>query len=196
MTCDEFTRHLDEGRSTSGGAMARHARSCPACAAAARAHREVESELSLRAGRARSPSAPALSLGFTDRVMQRVRASRREVAGYAPLPESMLLPWWVRAAAQPAVVLASLAAALLFWLSQDLWKSAAGIASLGKRLADLSPAVLGPLWPRLSNPWVLVGLIVPISLASVWICRQLFRWCSRLFGPGRAPAERSTRVTS
>jgi len=129
MSCDDFERWLDQGGAPEGrvGAAA-HAAACPRCA---RAWRIAET---LDAALAEAP-APA-SRAFTDRVMARVGSGR------IPAPLLMpALPWWVRAAMEPATVLALVAAGAMVWGWDGLWAVAsAARAELARGAGALPPA--------------------------------------------------------
>src|SRR5262245_2618681 len=102
MNCAAFERWLDEGAPQDLAAAAQaHASQCARCAAAERAARSLELALS-----ATATPAPA---GFTERVMARV-GGRAQAPALLPA-----LPWWIRAAMEPATVLAMLAAGAVVW---------------------------------------------------------------------------------
>ena len=103
MDCDAFERWLDEGEPQDGADVAHaHAAECLRCATTWRASQSLEHALA-----ATPASAPA---GFTERVMARVGKGRVRVPITLPA-----LPWWVRAAMEPATVLAMLVAGGLVW---------------------------------------------------------------------------------
>ena len=115
--CAGFERWLDEGNDT---AAAAHAAACPACSPRWVAERAVSA---LWAG-----AAPAPRADFVERVLARVAVTPQEVppvvtakasAALRPLAaiEAAMvreaLPWWIRAAAQPACALALALAAVV-----------------------------------------------------------------------------------
>src|SRR5512140_1922053 len=114
MNCSHFDHWLDDGRPHRGAPAAlTHTRNCPRCADLWRVEEELEAAMQQPA---ESPSP-----GFADRVMARVQASGESLTSAAVAYETWSLPWWVNAAAQPAVALCSLIVAGLLWRYQDLW---------------------------------------------------------------------------
>ncbi|MBI1799297.1 MAG: hypothetical protein HYR73_06385, partial [Candidatus Eisenbacteria bacterium] len=102
MTCAEFDRWLNEGCPGAGHAPAlAHARECARCAGAWAGALEIDRRL--------TSFTPATPAGFAARVMTRVGAAPRRAAPWSP-PDPM--DWWVRAAADPATVLALALAAV------------------------------------------------------------------------------------
>ncbi len=192
MNCERFERWLDDGAPEgTGGDLAvvtaaeefrDHAATCARCAAALAAARELES---LLAAPLRSRAAPA---GFTARVMERVEWMERLAphVGYGaelrqpPVAESM--PWWVRAAAEPAAALAFALAALL------LWKRDAMLAAAGSMLAQASGSFAATAtaagrtagWLQIPavfmRPEILLGVAFAIAPALVWASWRLWRW--------------------
>src|SRR5262249_21385731 len=97
MDCATFERWLDEGRPEPEAGTARvHTRDCPRCARLLVIDRALDQ--ALRAAPTRAP------LAFTDRVMARIGPRSMPMLGPA-------MPWWIRAASEPATVLALIAAA-------------------------------------------------------------------------------------
>jgi hypothetical protein len=173
MNCTRFEGWLDDGMP--GGAETEacaHADRCPECAIALRAALEIEALLT-------GQPAPA-PMGFADRVMTRVQAVGRPpvpAAEWAPL---FALPWWVRAAADPASALAFIVAALFAWRID--WLSAVG--ALAARMASQASAIapeaeaafrLGADRPPLQLAFLLLG--VP---GILWGSFALYRWTERL----------------
>lgn len=115
---------------------------------------------------------------FTDRVMARVAAERRELVVEAARWESApALEWWVRAAADPAVALALVLGALL------LWRAEAVLAAIQAAFA-LLPALHAP--PALTPPLAVLGrgetaLALSLALlpAVVWGSWGLCLWAER-----------------
>lgn len=172
MNCALFSLWLDEGRPAKRESEARaHAAGCEACASALRAAREIEAIL------ARPPEEPAP--GFSRRVMRRVRDSRSEWGAAAPLPS--LLPWWVRVAAQPAVAVVSLLAALLSWRGGDLLRLATRVPAGYGQLAARAALPLRPWFEPFVSPWVLLALALPAAAGLLWVSWKLYGWCSNLF---------------
>jgi hypothetical protein len=114
VKCLAFEALLDEGapERLPEAALA-HARECASCARSLERARALEAALEHHFTALASPAEQAPLVGFTDRVMLRVeRGEAKSVRGIA-LPDA--LPWWVRAAAEPAIALACAVAALLLW---------------------------------------------------------------------------------
>ena len=110
MDCAEFERRLDEAFAKDAASSATaelHVAACERCAALLAEAQWVEAALS-----AKSLPAPD---GFADRVMTRVAIEPRPDPSIAGLRPSPALAWWVRVAADPAVVLSMLLAAILVW---------------------------------------------------------------------------------
>jgi hypothetical protein len=112
--CAEFRRWLDEGMPAPDRAHRAHAAACADCA------REWEAALALE--RLLDGATIAAPAGFADRVMSVVAVApaeaptgQRAIAGLGPE-----LPWWVRAAADPACAGALLVAALLAGWNRQL----------------------------------------------------------------------------
>src|SRR5438477_11142395 len=107
MNCREFQAWLDAGRPGNGAAAAReraHASGCPRCAA--RLAADLEIDALLQPAPARAPAR------FTDVVMARIQAGAAADAPGLAAPFPDLLPWWVRAAADPACAAAAVLAGM------------------------------------------------------------------------------------
>lgn len=121
---------------------------------------------------------------FVDQVMQRVLASEREAPRLAWQP-APALPWWVRAAADPAAALACVLMALVLWEPTALATLAR--AATGWRI----PAWLPTAWARSildpDRPTIALGLEILGCLLLAWASLHLYRWTERL-------ARRATRV--
>jgi hypothetical protein len=164
MRCGHFERWLDSGMPVEGAVEARvHAAACAGCAARESAARELEVLLAVD-----PPAAPS---GFTATVMTRIAARRRLPLLLPANP----LPWWVRAAADPACALALVSAALFVWGLDRMpvlvgaigaWERAL-VASLGSRAPQLLDA---GTWSA-----VAVSLVPTVILASL----TLYRWSLR-----------------
>ena len=173
MDCGHFERWLDDGQPQAAAAGAHaHADSCAHCAAALASARALDAALERYAA-----TAPA---GFTARVMERVPRARagRPLAWVEP----DALPWWVRAAAEPAAALSLALAALVLWKYATLARFA---AAAFETLA--SPAVAGFLRqvasPRLtldlsrfSDPFVLAGLALAGLPLAWWAGIAVYHW--------------------
>lgn len=173
MRCPDLLRWLDDGSPTRDAADAfAHAGSCSACAHALRAARAVDALL------AASPPAPPR--GFVDRTLGAARA-----AGRVRLPQALAiaptdsLPWWVRAAAEPAVALSLILCALFLWrgdlLTEAAFRVVAWVALIesafhgGRLLHDL---------PRISfesDPVVAAGVIVALAPLGLGLGYALYR---------------------
>jgi len=155
------------------GAEARaHAASCPRCAAALATARALDAALARYAA-----TAPA---GFTARVMESVALARSP----RPIPwiETDMLPWWVRAAADPATALSLALAALVMWNYEALARfTAAAFQALA------SPAVASFIRqaaaPRLTldlsllaNPFVFGGLVLAGLPFAWWAGIAVYHW--------------------
>ena len=114
MRCAEFVRWLDRERPEGPAAAARaHAAGCASCA-----RRWAADEALDRLLAEALPLAPA---GFSDRLMARL-PERRAV----PVLLGCETPWWLRAAADPAAVLALALLGLVTWLGGALWQASSG----------------------------------------------------------------------
>lgn len=173
MDCERFERWLDEGmgaeRSAEGHA---HAASCARCGAALAVARALDAALA-----APAVVAPA---GFAGHVMERVaraRAARR----FAWI-EPEVLPWWVRAAAEPVTALSLALAALVLWQYPVLARFTA--AAL-QALASPAVATFVHQWsaPRLtldlsvlSDPFVFAGLVLAGLPFAWWAGLAVYHW--------------------
>ncbi len=185
MDCRGFEAWLDQGLPEGApAAEARaHADSCPACAAALAAAREVD--LALSAAPAPAPA------GFAARVMERVERAR--TARWLGWAEADFLPWWVRAAADPAAALAVGLAGLVLWQWDALIRlaSAASAALAHPAVAALFRWLGGSLpLPDLSglaSPAVAAGLMLAM-LPLGWLAGEaVYHWSG---DPQSVPAAR------
>lgn len=174
MSCSEFARWLDQGMPAADAPAANaHAASCAACAHALATAIELEALLT-----AVPAAAPA---GFAGRVMARVDAAEQALAYSSPIPAVEAVPWWVRAAADPATVGAFVVAALLAGFGNRLLALAAAVpwekvadpfagwdGALSRQLGQLA---LGPA------AWLGIGLaVLPLVLyATLFLYRQAER---------------------
>lgn len=182
MTCHDFEQWLDKGMPEADATAARaHAAACALCTSMLAAAREIEGLLAAAPAGAPPP--------FTDRVMARVAAAsalRAQEVDLAPIPS--VLPWWVRAASDPAVVLAATVAALATWRIEALIRLpqtlAAGMAAWTVGLAQIS-ALISPAEPTASSaPWTdpLVKLALLVATGTLLAVGSvpLYRWCKRI----------------
>ena len=173
MDCEHFERWLDDGLPEMAGIGAHaHAASCARCAAALAAARALDAALERCAA-----TAPA---GFAERVMERV--ARARVARPLAWIEPDALPWWVRAAAEPATALSLVLAALVLWQYATLARfTVAAFQALA------SPAVVAFVRqlaaPRLtldlsmiSDPFVFAGLVLAGLPFAWWAGLVVYHW--------------------
>lgn len=192
--CKQFARWLDDGGA--GGAhpdpeldaCARvHAAECSDCARLLAADRSVDTLLRSDVPADRSPGYAAAPPGFADFVMAQVALTPQvkivgepvRLPGLAALPTDVL-PWWIRAAAQPAgvlaLVLAGVAAAFtpqLLGVSRSVPAWSAGVLA---RLAGwLAPGIVRANAILGGDPWILTGvtlaLLPLVALASIALYR-------------------------
>jgi hypothetical protein len=158
VTCAAFETWLDDGMPAgeAPGASA-HAASCASCARALAAAQSIEAGL---AGAVFT--APA---GMTDRVMARVAAheARRPAARRGVPALDQTLPWWVRAATDPAAIGALALAAVLIWK----WDVIAGSGALA--FAVLAGAAAGTLPAPSVTPFLPGAGILRIAVAMVLV---------------------------
>lgn len=168
MSCEPFDRWLDEGRPDADDAACRaHAAGCPRCAAALSAALEIEALLAV-------DPAPAPTT-LADLVMARVALTRRAEWRIEP----PAFDWWVRAAAEPSVVLALVVAALLTWRGDLLPKLASqGLVWLGAGLASVAASA-----PATFAPATRAALWLTLLIAAPWASWLLFRWSETLALP-------------
>jgi hypothetical protein len=173
MNCEAFERWLDDGRPEAGEpAMHAHAATCARCGAALAAMLELEHALEISA-----TPAPA---HFTDRVMSRIGEQRARAAERAVEPA---LAWWVRAAADPAGALALVAAALLLWRGEALWRGglalAASMAQVLAAAGRATPALPAPF----HAPYVWLAFALALVPLALWGAFQLYTWVERACAP-------------
>jgi hypothetical protein len=171
--CARFARWLDDGMPPAGAAAHEaHASGCPGCAAALADARALD--------RALAGALAAAPGGFTDGVMRRVERAR--LVRLAAWLEPDLLPWWVRAAAEPSSVLACALAALVLWqypllarLSTSAWQLLSGPTVSG--LLRLPGLAAGPPGLAiLADPYVLAGLGLAGLPFAWWAGLAVYRW--------------------
>jgi hypothetical protein len=172
VNCVAFERWLDErcpdDASTAAGA---HAAACAACAHAWRAAVALETAL------AASPS-PAPE-GFTERVMARVRpgAARASLPAGLPAPVSPAMPWWIRAAGEPATVLALVVAAAVAWGGEGLTALAAAARAA---LAGMAAPAAVPGLSAGAALGIQAALAVAVALLAPGLAHAVTRLTSRL----------------
>lgn len=186
MTCAEYERWLDDGMPEGAGALASraHEATCARCASALASALEIDQLLA-----APPPPAPA---GLTDKVMARVLAIesvRAEQARAALVPGAFVFgsdqAWWVRAAAQPAAVLAFALAALVLWQRDALnLHASALIANVSGILArafsnGLDIASAPGLPEAFAKPEVMLGFAIAIAPVLAWVSAFLWSWAER-----------------
>ncbi len=186
MTCAEFSAWLDEGSPEASGrgeSARRHAAGCETCRAALAAAFEIDLLLEAIPMRASS--------GFVERTMARVAAARR--ASSAAGPDTSSLPaWWVRAAADPATVLAFLLAGLLVGQSEALAPIARNAATALFRLllelaASIVPAGTRAALATEGAPRLDLAVVVGLSPVIVAASLLLFEWGKGLASGRPAP---------
>lgn len=169
MNCETFARWLDDGMpAAAAGTAEAHARDCADCAAALEAARAIEGLLSTPAP---AVSAPA---GFGDRVMARVADVESRSVREIVLPS--IFPWWTRAAAQPAAVLAFVVAGLTLRYGDALVAAGGRLAvSALQAFASAHAPGFAPGSP-FTDPDVLLGIAVASLPLGAWAAWLLFRW--------------------
>ena len=190
LTCDAFARWLDDGEAPSGAAAAQaHAATCRYCAAALADLHAFEAWVSAPV------SAPS---DLTADVMLRVASAERARAAVADAPIGDSMPWWVRVASQPSVVLAAALAALIVGFAPAI---VSGASSLALRLADAwrhveTPALASgrSTFDVFADPWVQIGLAWGVLPAIALASFGLQRWAEHLLTANLAPRMRPGRL--
>jgi hypothetical protein len=173
-----------------------HARECASCARSLERARSLEAALERHFASATSERERAPLTGFTDRVMVRVQRGEARSVRWLTLPDA--LPWWVRAAAEPSVALASVVAALLLWQGGVLLTWVRTWATPGRfdtsRLASLAQAagldaaaraVWSVLAPATGPDWaVVLGVVVGVAPLVGLIGWVMWRAGERIVGGG------------
>ena len=173
MDCERFGRWLDEGRAETVGAEGQaHAASCARCDAALAAARALDAAL----GR----SAIVAPAGFAERVMERVARARQ--ARLLAWIEPEVLPWWVRAAAEPATALSLALAALVLWQYPVLARHAAAAlqALASPAMAAFMQQLAAPRFTldlsTFSDPFVFTGLVLAGLPFAWWAGLAVYHW--------------------
>jgi hypothetical protein len=121
---------------------------------------------------AAKPPAPA---GFTDRVMAQVEATPQ----LQPTPARHLwdeardlaaLPWWVRVAMEPSVVLATIVAGACLAWGPQLLQAANGL------LAGVAAASPAPWTAPLQTSRVTLIVTLALAPSVVWMSARLYCW--------------------
>jgi hypothetical protein len=185
MECRTLERWLNDGMPEAGAADARtHAATCAACGALVRAAEAVERGLAT--ARFAAPS------GFTERVMARVNAAIAERHTVpAPTGWRNAMPWWVRAAADPAVVAAMGVCALLLWR----WDAivAAGVLAFRSVAQASLQGWAGPPHGIRAEVWPALALALGLALLPgvAWLAREAYRWSEHVVARAANPLLRS-----
>ena len=170
MKCGEFHRWLDHGRPGEAAAAATaHAASCTACAQRLAAEEAIDRLL----------AEPGLAApgGFTDRLMARL-----PVGPMAPVPlVGPATPWWLRAATDPAAVLAFSLAGLVAWLGGALWQAGSGS---GRWLTDVlvrgaQTAGLAGAADLFRGREMLLGIELALACLLLLAAPSFVRWTAR-----------------
>lgn len=139
IDCAMFEQWLDAGADPAlDTAMHAHAAGCPSCAAALAAMTEIDAWLAAPVAAPRE---------FTDAIMARI-AHALPVSAMPPADD---MPWWLAVLQHPAVVLATVVAALLLWKADAL---VAGVAIGTSWLAETIVTAESHLaaWMAISAP--------------------------------------------
>ena len=201
--CAAFEAWLDQGRPAVGESAARaHAAACARCAAQWSV--ALELDLALEAPPVTAPAS------LTERVMTRVAAMLPEVrasgaSAGSPAVRSRAadtafggvaapaLAWWVRAAADPAVALALVLAALVLWRAQSLVPvaqagSAWALAAWRIAFPPTFAPSLGTLERWMPHGVVALALALALMPALAWGSWRLYRWAEQTTLPPAHPS--------
>lgn len=195
MNCLQFEQQLDElDPAQLSPPMRAHAAGCERCARALATAIALDAAL----GSHFSATAEPPGAGLVPRVLERVEAIEARRARLLLVPDVM--PWWVRATAEPGVALASAVIALLLWQGETLIAfTRAAIVRMASGPAPALPGALpalggleslsAALKPLPGADWaVAIGLacgLAPLFALAGW---ALWRACERLVGAERAAA--------
>jgi hypothetical protein len=173
MDCEYFERWLDEGPGETPGAEGHaHAASCARCGAALAAARALDAAL--------ERSAIAAPADFAERVMERVARARQ--ARLLAWIEPEVLPWWVRAAAEPTTALSLALAALVSWQYPVLarFTVAAFQALASPAVATFMQQLAAPRFTldlaAFSDPFVFTGLVLAGLPFAWWAGLAVYHW--------------------
>ena len=129
------------------------------------------------------PLAPAPA-GFADRVMARVEASAAVRANLLGPGSAPAFDWWVRAAAEPAVVLALALAGLMLWKRDAVLAAFSGALVMAGQLVSASPRMAPSIaelhWLPVLSPIQSLGLAMVVAPALALVSLSLYRWTERL----------------
>lgn len=187
MNCVAFERWLDEGDVAEVPAeFAAHVAACDRCTRALTQARALEAALDTHF----SAEPVAAPVSFAHGVLARIDVLEAQRA--PALFVSDALPWWVRVAAEPTVIGASLVAALLLWQGETLMamtrtalqKLAQGpaVSAPGSGpLADSLSVLLAAFKPVPGADWtvaiaITLGLAPLFGLAGLGLWRGVERW--------------------
>jgi len=168
MNCETLAFWLDEGRPALGSEEAQvHLESCTTCSRSVKL--DDRSDQMLR----RVSANP--SLDFVAQLMMRVHSTPQLSPTPLSTPVMDFLPWWVRAAAQPATVMAFVLAGVLFWQAENLITVTQTAALWAEGPWAGASGYLSSLFLSFDRPMVLAGVLLGISpllamlaLASFW----------------------------
>lgn len=172
MNCAQFGEWLDQG---SPGEAMRDARShleiCALCAASLSANREVEKLIS-------QVETPAPT-GFVLNVMSQVREfeANRVPVPFIAVPD--FLPWWVRAAMQPATVLALVLLSVVLWQADQIMTYTSKFMTWVSTQGSISIQPPPELLAMPSQPWILVGIILGFAPLFYMLWLVSFRGAMR-----------------
>ena len=182
--CDRVREWIDRGMPSEPDApdAERHAVACAHCA------RDLALELELQRAFARPAAAPD---GFTGAVMRRVAAVEAVRPAWIPEVVAPPLPWWARAAADPAAVVGFVVAGLLLWRRDAVIAWVAAWVARGNQawsawretMAPDAAAAATPTWDALAaalaRPEVLAGIAFAVAPALAWLGWSALRWSAR-----------------
>jgi hypothetical protein len=203
VNCLAFERLLDGGALDALPAAAlAHARECGTCARSLARARSLEGALERYFSSASEPVLEETLELLTARVMVRVERAEARGVRWLALPDA--LPWWVRAAAEPGVLLASAVAALLLWRGDALiaavraWSPLAASApsrwmalAQASPLADLGNALAQAFVPGPGTHWgVALGITLGVAPLLALLAYPLWRAGERLVEAVGAAAPR------
>jgi hypothetical protein len=173
MDCERFERWLNEGLGEPAGVEGHaHAASCARCGAALAAARALDAAL--------EPPAVVAPAGFAERVMERV--ARARAARLSAWIEPEVLPWWVRAAAEPATALSLVLAALVLWQYPLLARFAAAAFQVlaSPVVAAFMHQLAAPRFAldhsAFSDPFVFTGLVLAGLPFAWWAGLAVYHW--------------------
>jgi hypothetical protein len=189
VNCLAFERLLDEGAPDGLPAEAlAHARECASCARSLARARSLERALERYHSDESGPELEPTLVRLTERVMARVERGDARGVRWLALPDA--LPWWVRAAAEPAVVLSVALCAVLLWRADALlastraWSAAGGVVAMpawlgamveGSGLAAALRQLASALAPGADVHWA-VSTAFALGIAPLFALLALAMW--------------------